>query len=42
LLEKNRDTGLTAAEEERWQQIEYLEHLIRKAKIRAAQQVAVA
>jgi len=41
LLEKNRDTGLAPAEEERWKQIEYLEHLIRKAKIRAAQQIAV-
>ncbi|MDZ7622178.1 MAG: hypothetical protein U5O69_07305 [Candidatus Competibacteraceae bacterium] len=41
LLEKNRDTGLTPAEEERWKRIEYLEHLIRKAKIRAAQQMAV-
>jgi hypothetical protein len=41
LLEKNRDTGLAPAEEERWKQIEYLEHLIRKAKIRAAQQLAI-
>lgn len=41
LLEKNRNTGLTLAEEERWKQIEYLEHLIRKAKIRAAQQIAI-
>ena len=40
LLEKNRDAGLTPAEKERWRQIEYLEHLIRKAKIRAAQQIA--
>lgn len=32
LLEKNRATGLTPAEEERWRQIQYLEHLVRKAK----------
>lgn len=39
LLEKNRATGLTPAEEERWRQIQYLEHLMRKAKIRAARQL---
>ena len=41
LLEKNRATGLTPAEEERWRQIQYLEHLVRKAKIRAARQLNI-
>jgi hypothetical protein len=41
LLEKNRSTGLTPAEEERWRQLQYLEHLVRKAKIRAARQLAI-
>lgn len=35
LLEKNRTHGLSAAEEAEWQQIEYLEHLVRMAKARA-------
>lgn len=35
LLEKNREEGLTPAEEQEWQQYEYLEHLVRLAKARA-------
>ena len=40
LLEKSRDTGLNAEEDARWKRLEYLEHLIRTAKIRAAQRLA--
>jgi hypothetical protein len=40
LLEKSRDTGLNSEEEAQWRSLEYLEHLIRKAKIRAAQRLA--
>ena len=36
LLEKNRTSGLSAAEEEEWQRYEYLEHLVRIAKAKAA------
>ena len=36
LLEKNRTTGLTADEEEEWQRYQYLEHLVRLAKAKAA------
>ncbi len=39
LLEKSRDSGLNAEEEARWRRLEYLEHLVRKAKIRAAQRI---
>jgi hypothetical protein len=35
LLEKNREEGLTPAEEQEWQQYQYLEHLVRMAKARA-------
>lgn len=35
LLEKNRTTGLTPAEEKTWQQYQYLEHLVRLAKAEA-------
>lgn len=35
LLEKNRTQGLTPAEEQIWQQYQYLEHLIRIAKAKA-------
>lgn len=35
LVEKNQIEGLTAAEEQEWQQYEYLEHLIRVAKLKA-------
>jgi hypothetical protein len=36
MLEKNRATGLTATEQEAWEQYQYLEHLVRFAKARAA------
>jgi len=36
LLEKNRTEGLTAAEAREWAQYEYLEHVVRLAKARAA------
>lgn len=36
LLEKNRLEKLTPAEEQRWEQYQYLEHLVRMAKARAA------
>jgi hypothetical protein len=35
LLEKNRTQGLTPAEEQMWEQYQYLEHLIRMAKAKA-------
>lgn len=35
LLEKNREEGLSPAEEQEWQQYEYLEHLVRIAKAKA-------
>lgn len=36
LLEKSRtEEGLNAKEEQQWRQYEYLEHLVRKAKINA-------
>lgn len=35
LLEKSRTQGLTAEEEQSWQQYEYLEHLVRIAKAQA-------
>ena len=35
LLEKNRLQGFSAAEEAEWQQIGYLEHLVRMAKAHA-------
>lgn len=35
LLEKNKQEGLSPAEEQEWQQYEYLEHLVRMAKARA-------
>lgn len=35
LLEKNRTTGLTAMEEQQWEQYQYLEHLVRVAKTEA-------
>jgi hypothetical protein len=36
LLEKNRTSGLSAAEEREWQAYEYAEHLVRIAKANAA------
>ena len=35
LIEKNREEGLTASEEQEWQQFEYLEDLVRIAKASA-------
>jgi len=35
LLEKNRSQGLTADEEQEWEQYQYLEHLVRMAKAKA-------
>ncbi len=35
LLDKHRTVGLTSIEEQQWQQYEYLEHLVRLAKLRA-------
>lgn len=35
LVEKNHTVGLTDAETQEWQQYEYLEHLVRMAKIKA-------
>lgn len=36
LLEKNRTEGLSPAEEQEWEHYQYLEHLVRMAKARAA------
>ena len=35
LLEKNHTDGLNKAEEQEWEQYEYLEHLVRMAKAKA-------
>lgn len=35
LLEKNRSSGLSPEEEKEWEQIQYLEHLVRIAKTKA-------
>lgn len=39
LLAKNRAEGLSPAEAQEWEQIEYLEHIVRLAKIRARQKL---
>jgi hypothetical protein len=36
LLEKNRTVGLNSEEEQEWELYQYLEHLVRMAKARAA------
>jgi hypothetical protein len=36
LLKKTRTTGLSSAEEDEWRRYEYLEHLVRIAKAKAA------
>ncbi len=36
LLDRSRTTGLSPVEEEEWQHYQYLEHLVRLAKARAA------
>jgi hypothetical protein len=40
LSEKSATHGLTMAEEQEWQQYEYLEHLVRIAKIKAKAKLA--
>ena len=42
LLAKSREGSLTDEEEQQWQHYQYIEHLVRKAKIRAATQLAQA
>jgi hypothetical protein len=39
LLEKNRALGLTPAEEREWEKLQYLEHLVRLAKISATRRL---
>ncbi len=39
LLEKNRNEGLSLEEKQEWQEFEYLEHLIRIAKAKAARKL---
>jgi len=39
LLERSRATGLNEEEERQWRQYQYIEQLVRKAKIRAAAQL---
>jgi uncharacterized protein YnzC (UPF0291/DUF896 family) len=41
LLEKNRTTGLEAEEQQEWQRYEYLEHVVRIAKARAAVKLSI-
>lgn len=41
LIEKNETKGLTAAEEQEWEQYQYLEHLVRLAKIEARSRLNV-
>ncbi len=40
LLERSRASGLDEEEERQWRQYQYIEHLVRKAKIRATAQLA--
>ncbi|MFZ4703526.1 MAG: hypothetical protein ACOYMG_26080, partial [Candidatus Methylumidiphilus sp.] len=42
LLERSRAAGLGDEEERKWRQYQYIEHLVRKAKIRAAAQMSQA
>ena len=39
LLEKNRTTGLSAEDQREWDQYQYVEHLVRLAKISAARKL---
>lgn len=39
LLEKNRTTGLSPTDQREWDQYEYVEHLVRLAKISAARKL---
>jgi hypothetical protein len=41
LLEKNRNEGMTEAEEAWWERFEYVEHLVRIAKAKALAQLQV-
>jgi len=40
LLEKSRSAGLTAAERREWDQVEYVEHLVRMAKLSATRKLS--
>ena len=40
LLAKNRAGGLSAEEQREWERYEYIEHLVRLAKVRAIQRQA--
>ena len=40
LLAKNRAEGLSAEEQREWERYEYIEHLVRLAKVRAIQRLA--
>ena len=39
LLEKNRNSGLSPSDQREWDQYEYVEHLVRLAKISAARKL---
>ena len=41
LVEKNRTEGLSPAEEQEWEQYQYLEHLVRLAKAQASLKLKV-
>ena len=40
LLSKNRDSGMTAAEQQEWERYEYLENLVRMAKANASRRLS--
>jgi hypothetical protein len=40
LLERGRNEALSPAEEDEWQQVEFLEHLVRTAKANALQRIS--
>ena len=40
LLEKNRSTGFSPADQREWDQYQYTEHLVRMAKINAARKLS--
>lgn len=40
LLELSRESGLNEQDERQWRQFQYIEYLVRKAKIRAAAQIS--
>lgn len=39
ILDRSREGSLSDEEEQQWRNYQYIEHLVRKAKIRAAQQL---